>query len=94
MQTAPFTSDDPWYTGVSEAADEQAQVFFRLQYLSRSWQWDSMRLLLTIRTPRSSITLSHLESSEIAAKGKVYGDERFVIGENYDRELVVMRFDR
>ncbi|KAL2002623.1 hypothetical protein VTN02DRAFT_6385 [Thermoascus thermophilus] len=94
VQTAPFTSDDPWYTGVSEAADEQAQVFFRLQYLSRTWQWDSLRLLLTIRTPRSSITLSHLESAEVAAKGRIYGDERFVIGENYDHELVVMRFDR
>lgn len=94
MQTAPFTSDDPWYTGVSEAADEQAQVFFRLQFLDRCWRWNSMRSVLSIRTPRSSITLSHAESSEIAAKGKICGDERFVIGENQDKELVIFRFDR
>ena len=57
------------------------------------WPFD-LRLLLSIRTPTSDVTLKPEDVFEIAGKGKICGNERYVVGENDNRELVVFRFDR
>lgn len=95
LQTEPFTAEgSSWYAGLSEAADEKAQVYHSLYFYSERSQWDSMRMLLNVRTPRSQATIEYSTVSEIGFKGRISGDERFVIGQNAENEVVVFRFDK
>lgn len=96
LQTPPLVfagSVGLWYTIVSETFDEQAQVGLCLHLSAFMWPFD-LRLLLSIRTPTSDVTLKPEDVFEIAGKGKICGNERYVVGENDNRELVVFRFDR
>lgn len=97
MEIPPLsmTGHHPWYLGVYEATDEDAQVSFYLRYCHSSVSEEgkfSARLALTIRTPNSETTLSDTASAALSEKGKICGDERFVVGENDSGELVVYRF--
>jgi hypothetical protein len=104
MDIPPLSMTDhnyPWYLGVYEATDEHAQVSFCLRYChnkslptaEEAERQFPLRLApLTIRTPYSTTTLSELATAQLSAKGKICGDERFVLGENSSRELVVYRF--
>ncbi|PGH06867.1 hypothetical protein GX51_02112 [Blastomyces parvus] len=88
-----------WYMTISEAIDEEAQVFFSLQTSIRSHEdcKSAPTMDVTIRAPHFGDGFSRLESRllpEIAFKGFIQGDERFVIGENEAQELVILRFDR
>ncbi|KAK2765374.1 hypothetical protein FQN54_008220 [Arachnomyces sp. PD_36] len=94
MQTEPLSSGWHWYADVSEAADRESQVFYSLRFYSDSCRWDSMKILLTVWTPRSEATMDHLSTSEIAFKGRIAGDERFLVGQNSENQVVVFRFDK
>ncbi|PYH50045.1 F-box protein [Aspergillus saccharolyticus JOP 1030-1] len=96
LQTAPVRSspwNEPSYAIVSEAYDEQAQVGYSLYLSSIRWPFD-MRMLLSIQTPTSTTRLTQDEAFELTGRGKIYGNERYIVGENGNRELVVFRFDR
>lgn len=83
--------NEPWYTIISEAADLDAQVFFRLHFLPTLLP--ELHMALSIRTP-SSCLMAHLpEFFRLFAKGKIRGNERFLVGEDYMGQLVVYRFD-
>ncbi|PGH31011.1 hypothetical protein GX50_06215 [[Emmonsia] crescens] len=89
----------PWHTCISEAIDEGAQVFFTLQTSTQSYTdfKHAPHLEVAIQAPHIDYRFSLLKprfSSEIAWKGCIRGDERFVIGENDAQELVILRFDR
>ncbi|CAG8009177.1 unnamed protein product [Penicillium salamii] len=47
---------------------------------------------LTIQTPRSRCTDDH--HVDFAGRGKLAGCERYLVGENSNRELIIYRFDR
>lgn len=95
MQTEPFTAEgQSWYSGLSEAVDEKAQVNHSLHLLSKLSRWDSMRMVLDVRTPRSQATIEYSTVSEIGFKGRIAGDERFVVGQNAENEVVVFGFDK
>lgn len=86
-------SGAPWYSVISEVADEQAYVGYCLSLSSRSWPFD-LRMFLTIKTRSSQITLKHEDIFELTGKGMIYGNENFLVGESNSHELVVYRFDR
>lgn len=86
-------SDMPWYSVISEVTDEQAQVGYCLSLSPTSWPFD-LRMFLTIQSPSSKKTLKHEEVLDLTGKGKIYGNENFIVGERHSRELVVCRFDR
>ncbi|KAL1970523.1 hypothetical protein VTN77DRAFT_4167 [Rasamsonia byssochlamydoides] len=102
MEIPPLslTGHHPWYLGVYEATDADAQVSFCLRYshssntsvLEEERKSSTRRLLVTIRTPLSETTLSDAASAALSEKGKICGDERFVVGESSSGELVVYRF--
>lgn len=96
LATEPLSfvaSTMPWYSVISETTDEEAQVGYCLSLSPRSWPFD-LRLFLTIRTQATLTTLKHEEVFEITGKGKIFGNENFLVGESDSRELVVYRFDR
>lgn len=96
MEIAPWTVTWPWacYWAICESTDEKARVSFCLSYLSSKTQagYEKDPLMVTIHTPRTIKTLSPDLSREISSKGKICGDERFVIGENDNNQLVIMKF--
>jgi hypothetical protein len=79
---------------VSAAVDEQAKVSFSLQTNHQIRRLDKISLDLVVQTPLSSAVLDPSVMPEIAFKGNICGDERFVVGENEREELVILRFDR
>ncbi|KAL5365377.1 hypothetical protein BJX96DRAFT_12204 [Aspergillus floccosus] len=96
LQTKPLTfsaCDEPWYAIISETVDKEAKVGFCLHLSPITWPFD-LKMFLTIRTPSSEKTLKHEEIFELTSKGTVHGTERYLVGENANRELVIYRFDR
>lgn len=96
LQSKPLTfavCDEPWYAIVSEVLDEEAHVGFCLHLSPITWPFD-LKMFLTIRTPTSTLTLKQDEVFELVGKGKIHGNEHYLVGENGNRELVVYRFDR
>ncbi|KAL4898211.1 hypothetical protein BDV59DRAFT_1426 [Aspergillus ambiguus] len=96
LQTKPLTfsvCDEPWYAIISETVDEEAKVGFCLHLSPITWPFDP-KIFLTVRTPSSEKTLKHEEIFELTGKGTIYGSERYLVGENSNRELVIYRFDR
>ena len=96
LQTTPLGivgSEIPWYSVISEVTDEQAQVGYCLNLSPASWPFD-LRMFLTIQTPSSQKTLKHEGVFELTGKGKICGNENFIVGESNSRELVICRFDR
>lgn len=85
--------DEPWYTVISESVDEKAQVGYCLHLSQATWPFD-LKPSLSIRTPSSAITLKNADIFELTGKGRICGTERYLLGENGNRELVIYRFDR
>jgi hypothetical protein len=96
MEIAPWTVTWPWacYWAICESTDEKAGVSFCISYLSSKTQasYEKDPLMVTIHTPQAIKTLSPELSRDISFKGKICGDERFVIGENDLNQLVIMKF--
>lgn len=96
LQAKPLTfavCDELWYSIVSEVFDEAAKVGFCLHLSPGTWPFD-LKMFLTIRTPTSTITLKQKEVFELVSRGKICGNEHYLVGEGATRELVVYRFDR
>lgn len=96
LQTKPLefvACDGPWYTIVSETIDDQAQVGFCLHLSPFAWPF-VLSEFLSVRTPSSSVTVKPEDIYEITGRGSVCGNERYLVGENRNRELVVFRFDK
>ncbi|KAL4758866.1 F-box protein [Aspergillus foveolatus] len=96
LQASPLTlkvCDEPWYTTISESWDGKAQVGFCLHLSQATWPFD-LKASLSIRTPSSAITLKHADVFELTGKGKICGTERYLLGENGNRELLIYRFDK
>lgn len=96
MEIAPWTVTSPWpcYWGICESTDEEAHVSFCISYLSSRTQtgYETDPLMVTVHTPQSISTLSHDLAKEVSYKGKICGDERFLIGENPLNQLVILHF--
>jgi hypothetical protein len=96
MEISPWTATSPWpcYWAICESTDEKARVSFCLSYLSSRTQtgYEEDPLMVTIQTSQSITTLSHDFAEEVSFKGKICGDERFLVGENAQNQLVVLYF--
>jgi hypothetical protein len=98
MEITPWTNTVPFpcYWGICEAADDTAGVSFCLSYLFPQCHTDSTDtrtlLAVTVHTPSSIARLSHDLSRQLSTKGKICGNERFVIGEDDENQLTVLRF--
>ncbi|KAL4979489.1 hypothetical protein BDW66DRAFT_103383 [Aspergillus desertorum] len=96
LHASPLTlevCDEPWYTTISESWDRKAQVGFCLHLSQATWPFD-LKASLSIRTPSSAITLKHADIFELTGKGKICGTERYLLGENGNRELLIYRFGK
>ena len=83
--------NEPWFTVISEAADRDARVYFRLHFLRA--HLPDLHVGLSIRTPSTCLLARMPDFYPLVAKGKIRGNERFLVGENYMRQVVVYRFD-
>ncbi|EAW08204.1 F-box protein [Aspergillus clavatus NRRL 1] len=94
LQTEPLSllCDKFWYTAISEAYDTAPQVGFALHLSPFGWPFD-YKTYLSVQTPSSRVVLKPDDANELAGKGKICGNEKFVLGENGNRELVIWRFD-
>ncbi|KAK2790348.1 hypothetical protein FQN52_005616 [Onygenales sp. PD_12] len=84
-----------WFLCISQAIDEEAKVTFSLGFakaVNKFQQFTPTKIL--IRGPNITSQLDQSLSSELEWKGKICGDERFVMGESDVQELVILRFDR
>lgn len=96
MDAAPWTATSPWpcYWALCESSDQKANVTYCISYKSSETQagYDGDTLMVTIHTPHGIQSLRRDLSKELSFKGKICGDERFIIGENDRNQLVVMKF--
>lgn len=78
---------------IAEAIDVEAGVKFSAQYYNLA-KADGMKAEILIYGPRCRSMLSYDLWPHLLGKGKICGDERFLIGENSDDEIVILHFDR
>lgn len=83
--------NEPWFTVISEAADRDAQVYFRFYFLPSLMP--NLHRALSIRTPSTYLSANMPDFYPLLAKGKIRGNERFLVGEDYTGRLVIYRFD-
>ncbi|PGH23222.1 hypothetical protein AJ80_02638 [Polytolypa hystricis UAMH7299] len=92
MQVVPAGPMCDWYDCISEVVDEQAQLGYTLHFGTTRRALDSVHL--TIHTPKWRVEVEDEIASTLSWKGIIHGDERFIIGENHMREIVILRFDK
>ncbi|KAJ5473756.1 hypothetical protein N7475_003322 [Penicillium sp. IBT 31633x] len=81
---------DPWFGVIAQVTVLEPDLGFCLHFDPINWI-DNQVIELTIQTPRSSVTCANLD---FIGRGKLAGCERYLVGENCNRELVIYRFDR
>jgi hypothetical protein len=80
---------DPWFGVIAQVTDGD-HVGFCLHFDPINWIQDQV-IQLTTQTPRMGATLDNLD---FTGRGKLAGCEKYLIGENCNRDLVIYRFDR
>jgi hypothetical protein len=81
---------DPWFGIISQVTVLEPNLGFCLHF--DTWTWvQNQTTYLSIQTPRSTITC---DNWDFVGRGKIAGSEKYLMGENCNRELVVYRFDR
>lgn len=81
---------ESWFGIIAEVTDDNAGVSFCLHFDSISSMHDRT-MYLTIETSETRVTRENLD---FTGRGKICGCERYLVGENRNRELVIYRFDR
>lgn len=93
VQARPMSSSCNRFNCISEVSDTHSQLCFTHQFEPHIDPQDR-RSSIIIQSTKWISTLDSTLTSEISRKGIVCGDERFIIGENGESELVILRFDR
>ena len=92
-----------WYGTIAQVIDQAAGVSFCLHFDPAKWDEDRREPVLKDQTIRLTFQVlgSYEEPSQITTanldftgRGKISGCERYLLGENSNRELVIYRFDR
>ncbi|KAJ5921693.1 hypothetical protein N7454_009167 [Penicillium verhagenii] len=102
LQTPPLSSMDMFvdscYGIIAQVTDMNAGLSFCLHFDPIQWDSDGrdnehkdQTIYLSIQTMDSRVTT---ENQDFTGRGKISGCERYLIGENRNRELVIYRFDR
>lgn len=94
METVDESVRENWYEGIMDVVDEGAEVRFCLQKTVFGGMNAINWLLLSIDAVRRRSKLSEADTALISFKGKICGDERFLIGESPNQELVLLHFDK
>lgn len=85
-----------WFGMIAEVIDEDADVT-KENFVYFCLHFDPLNpiqyqmITLSIMTPVSEVTR---ENDNFAGRGKICGCERYLLGENCNRELVIYRFDK
>lgn len=87
-----------WYGIIAQAIDQNAGVSFCLHFNPVTWEEDERErekkdqtIWLSVQTVDSQVTHENLD---FIGRGKICGCERYLLGENGNRDLVIYRFDR
>lgn len=86
---------ESWHTIIAQAVDIDASLGFALRFSlvddSAELAQDCQTINLAIQTRTTEVMQENLD---FAGRGKICGCERYLVGENPNRELVIWRFDR
>lgn len=98
LHSKPLSFSLNWghqYLVISETYDQVSQVGYCVNLLLGTWPLD-LYMYFDIRYPIHGYghIIDHKDSFKIMGKGKVFGTDSHVVGENDDRELVIWRLDR
>ncbi|KAL9107613.1 MAG: hypothetical protein Q9227_007516 [Pyrenula ochraceoflavens] len=77
--------------GVMETADEEADVTYSVLRTNISGPFNTT--LVKIHLLGNTVDLEEKFSNQVSYKGKLAGDERFLIGENDRQEIVILHFN-
>lgn len=107
LQTSPISvlaiMAECWYGTIAQVIDQQAGVSFCLHFDPAKWVEDRREPELKDQTISLTYQVlgSYEEPSQVTTanldftgRGKISGCERYLLGENSNRELVIYRFDR
>lgn len=102
LQTSPLSAMalfvECWYGIIAQDIDQNAGVSFCLHFNPVEWDEDGrdcekkdQTVYLSTQTIDSQVTRENLD---FIGRGKICGCERYLLGENGNRELIIYRFDR
>lgn len=94
METVDQRVRESWAEGIMDVVDSDAGVRYSLLNTVFGGKTALNWLLLDIEALGNHTTLSDQNTQIVSFKGKICGDERYLIGENCDEEIVILRFDK
>jgi hypothetical protein len=93
METADVLEAEKWFLGIMDVVDEAAKVRFSLvETVFTGQSMENQKLLRVEALGESPVALNDELSREICHMGRIAGDERFLVGQNANQEVVVLRF--
>lgn len=93
LETDDLLDSESWFLGIMDVVDEKANVRFSLVESVFTGKDVSNTAFVRIRASDRMATLDAATTKQIAHMGKIAGDERFLVGQNDNQEIVVLRFD-
>lgn len=92
MDSCDVAEPEKWFLPIMDVLDEDPDVRFSLVQTCFTGQYVENSRVIRIKANGETATLEQPLVEQVAALGKIAGDERWLVGQNHSLELVVLKF--
>jgi hypothetical protein len=92
MESTDIEEPEKWFLPIMDVLDEVADVRFSLVQTCFTGQYVENSRVIRVQANGRVASMEGPLVEEVAALGKIAGDERWLVGQNRTQELVVLRF--
>jgi hypothetical protein len=92
MDSCDVEEPEKWFLPIMDVLDEVPEVRFSLVQTCFTGQYVENSRVIRIKANGKTATLEQSLVEQVAALGKIAGDERWLVGQNHSLELVVLKF--
>lgn len=92
MESADIEEPEKWFLPIMDVMDETADVRFSVVQTCFTSQSIENTRVMRVKVNGITATMEQVLVEQVAALGKIAGDERWLIGQNHSLELVVLKF--
>lgn len=92
MESADIEEPEKWFLPIMDVLDDVADVRFSLVQTCFTGQSVENSKVIRITANGQAVSMDQPLIEQVAALGKIAGDERWLVGQNSAQELVVLKF--
>lgn len=92
MESTDIEEPEKWFLPIIDVLDEIADVRFSVVQTSFTGQYVENSRVIRVKANGRVVSMEQPLVEQVAALGKIAGDERWLVGQNRSQELVVLKF--